>query len=60
MTAYVKATMQIVWKSRKGTLHTRNVQLGHVRTAQTDFSHLAYLNVGGKGEVISYEVTKGA
>ncbi len=59
MNQYVKATIQIVWRSRKGVLYTRNVNMGHVRVDQNDFSHIAYLNVGGKGEVVSYTVTKG-
>lgn len=58
-TEYFKATMTIVWQAKSGKQHTRHVDLGHVR-ASTDFDGLAFLNIGGRGDVISHSVERAA
>jgi hypothetical protein len=53
---YTRKTMAIRWRSRAGRVHTRRVDLGHVRDGSDHYDALAVLNIGGRGDVVSYTV----
>lgn len=53
---YTRKILTIQWQANSGRMHVRRVDIGHV-TETANLSALAVLNIGMRGDVISFTAT---